>query len=322
MKSSKFQNIAKQVLRTEAKSITALLPRINKDFDQAVELISKCLGRIVITGMGKPGIIGEKISATMASLGIPSLFLHPADAVHGDLGRVTKDDVVIAISNSGQTDEIVRLVPLIKKIGAPLISLTGNMKSLLAQNSDVVLDVGVVKEACPFNLAPTASTTVTLAMGDALSVAVLVCKGFKIEDYAFYHPGGSLGKKLLQVKDLMRKGKDNPIVSEKTKVKTVLVHITQARTGCAVVVNSKRKLTGIFTDGDLRRHIENEPDLLEKDVKLVMTKDPTTINKDRLAVEALKILKEKKIDELPVVDDLKRPVGLLDVQDLLKAGIV
>ena len=322
MKSSKFQNIAKQVLRTEAKSITAVLPRINKDFDQAVELISKCLGRIVITGMGKPGIIGEKISATMASLGIPSLFLHPADAVHGDLGRVTKDDVVIAISNSGQTDEIVRLVPLIKKIGAPLISLTGNMKSLLAQNSDVVLDVGVVKEACPFNLAPTASTTVTLAMGDALSVAVLVCKGFKIEDYAFYHPGGSLGKKLLQVKDLMRKGKDNPIVSEKTKVKTVLVNITQARTGCAVVVNSKRKLTGIFTDGDLRRHIENEPDLLEKDVKLVMTKDPTTINKDRLAVEALKILKEKKIDELPVVDDLKRPVGLLDVQDLLKAGIV
>ncbi|MCP4649868.1 MAG: KpsF/GutQ family sugar-phosphate isomerase [PVC group bacterium] len=322
MGEQKFQKIAKQVLRTEAKAITDLLPRIDKKFDKAVNLISLCNGRIVITGMGKPGIIGAKISATLASLGVPSLFLHPADAVHGDLGRVTKEDIVIAISNSGQTEEIVRLLPIIKKIGSTLICLTGNPKSLLAQYSDITLNVGVKKEACPFNLAPTASTTATLAMGDALALAVLIKRGFKIEDYAFYHPGGSLGKKLLQVKDLMRKGKDNPIVNETTKVKTVLLHITKSRAGCAVVVNKKRELIGIFTDGDLRRHIENEANLLEKDVKSVMTKNPMVINKEKLAVEALKILKERKIDELPVVDDRKHPAGLLDVQDLLKAGII
>ncbi|MFH2139052.1 MAG: KpsF/GutQ family sugar-phosphate isomerase [Candidatus Omnitrophota bacterium] len=318
----KYEKIARQVLRSEAKAITDLLPRINKDFDKAVELIVRCKGRIVITGMGKPGIIGKKISSTMASLGVPSLYLHPADAVHGDLGRVTKDDIIIAISNSGQTEEIVRLLPIIKKIGVKLISLTGNIKSLLAQYSDVILNVGVKKEACPFNLAPTSSTTATLAMGDALAVAVLVRSGFKIEDYAFYHPGGSLGKKLLKVKDLMRKGPDNPIVSEKTMVKTVLLQITKSRAGCAVVVNKKKQMIGIFTDGDLRRHIESEPDLLQKEVRLVMTKKPMSINREKLAVEAVKLLKDKKIDELPVVDEQGRPVGLLDVQDLLKAGIV
>ncbi|MBU0634965.1 MAG: KpsF/GutQ family sugar-phosphate isomerase [Candidatus Omnitrophica bacterium] len=322
MNEKKIQKIAKQVLKTESKAITGLIRRINKDFYRAVELISDCKGRIVVTGMGKPGIIGAKISATLASLGVPSLFLHPGEAVHGDLGRVTKDDIVIAISNSGQTEEITRLLPLIKKIGARLIGFTGNTKSLLAKNSTIVLNVGVQKEACPFNLAPTASTTATLAMGDALAVAVLTKKGFKIEDYAFYHPGGSLGKKLLKVKDLMRKGADNPIVNEQTKVKTVLLRITRSRAGCAVVVNKKRQLKGIFTDGDLRRHIESDSRLLLRTVAEVMTADPVSINKERLAAEALKIIKEKKIDELPVVDDFKRPVGLLDIQDLLKAGIV
>ncbi|MBU1043673.1 MAG: KpsF/GutQ family sugar-phosphate isomerase [Candidatus Omnitrophica bacterium] len=322
MSDTKFQKIAKQVLRIEAKAITALIPRINKNFDQAVNLIADCKGRVVITGMGKPGLIGIKISATMASLGIPSLFLHPGEAVHGDLGRVTKDDIVIAISNSGQTEEMLKLLPIIKKIGVRLIGFTGNMKSALAQYSDIVLNVGVDKEACPFNLAPTASTTATLAMGDALALAVLEKKGFKIEDYAFYHPGGSLGKKLLTVKDLMRKGPQNPIVQQNVKVKTVLLQITKSRAGCATIIDKNKKVVGIFTDGDLRRHIETEADILSCQVSRVMTKKPTTIFKNKLAAEALKILKEKKIDEIPVVDEKQHPIGLLDVQDLLKAGIV
>jgi len=258
----------------------------------------------------------------MASLGVPSLFLHPAEAVHGDLGRVTADDVIIAISNSGQTEEITRLLPLIKKIGAKLISFTGNPESVLAKYSDIMLNVSVKREACPFNLAPTSSTTATLAMGDALALAVLTRRGFKIEDYAFYHPGGSLGKKLLLVKDLMRKDQQNPIVRDTEKVKSVLLQITKSRAGCATVINLKKQICGIFTDGDLRRHIETDPAILEKKMRCVMTKNPATIKKEHLAIEALKILKEKKIDELPVVDDRNRPVGLLDVQDLLKAGIV
>lgn len=322
MNEKKFQKIARKVLKTEAKAITDLLNRIDTDFDKAVEMISGCTGRVVITGMGKPGLIGNKISATLASLGVPSLFLHPAEAVHGDLGRVTSSDIVIAISNSGETGEITRLLPLIKKIGVKLISFTGNIKSTLARYSDIVLNVGVEKEACPFNLAPTASTTATLAMGDALALAVLVRKGFKIENYAFYHPGGSLGRKMLKVKDLMRKGHQNPVVHEKEKIKNVLLRITKSRAGSATVINTKKKVCGIFTDGDLRRHIETGSDILTKEVKDLMTKKPVTIHKEKLAVEALKILKEKKIDEVPVVDDKGRPAGLLDVQDLLKAGIV
>ena len=314
--------IAKDVLRTESKAILNLIPYINKNFDKAVDLISKCKGRVVVTGMGKPGLIGNKISATMASLGIPSLFLHPAEAVHGDLGRVTCDDIVLAISNSGKTEEITRLLPLIKKIGAVLIAFTGNLKSPLAKHSNIVLYVGVEKEACPFNLAPTASTTATVAMGDALAVAALTKRGFKIEDYAFYHPGGSLGRQLLKVKDLMRKGLQNPIVSKKTKIKTVLVHITKSRAGSAAVVNEKKQLCGIFTDGDLRRHIESDSNILNREVQMVMTKNPISINKESLAIEGLKVLREKRIDEIPVVDGENKPVGLLDVQDLLKAGIV
>ncbi|MDD5747129.1 MAG: KpsF/GutQ family sugar-phosphate isomerase [Candidatus Omnitrophica bacterium] len=322
MAEKSFQKMAKQVLRIEAKAITNLLPRINADFDRAVECIANCSGRVVITGMGKPGIVGSKISATLASLGVPSLFLHPAEAVHGDLGRVAKNDIIIAISNSGQTEEITRLLPIIKKIGVTLIAFTGNSDSMLGRYSDIVINVGVTKEACPFNLAPTASTTAALAMGDALALAVLIRRGFKIEDYAFYHPGGSLGKKLLRVKDLMRKGTHNPIVPERESVKTVLVQITRSRAGCACVVNAKKQLSGIFTDGDLRRHLEIDAAILTKPVSAVMTKNPVTINGECLAVEALRVLKEKKIDEIPVVDNHKRPVGLLDVQDLLKAGIV
>jgi len=314
---------AKKVLKIEAQAIQILSKRLGSEFNSAIELLAKCRGKVIVTGMGKGGIIGEKISATLSSTGTPSMFLHSAEAIHGDLGRVAKDDVILAISNSGETEEVVRFLPLIKKIGAKLIALTGNTRSTLAKYSDVVLDVSVKKEACPLGLAPTASTTVTLAMGDAIAVCLLKKKGFKEENFAFYHPGGSLGKRLLlKVDDIMRKGKANPVVKESVLVKDVLLEITHARAGAASVVNKKGKLSGIFTDGDLRRHLKSDANLALKNVKDVMTKSPITISKDRLASEALRILKEKRIDELPVVDAKLRPIGMLDVQDLLKAGLV
>lgn len=314
---------AKEVLKIEAEAISSLIKRIDKNFEKAVRLILSCKGKVVVTGMGKPGIIGAKISATLSSTGTPSLSLHPADAIHGDLGRVTKDDVVIAISNSGETEEILRLLPTLRKIGAKIIGMTGNLKSTLAKYSDVILDVGVKKEACPMGLAPTASTTAMLALGDALAIALLEERGFKEEDFAFFHPGGALGKRLiLKVEDIMRRGKDNPIVRADMKIKDVLLKITEARAGSSSVVDKKGKLIGIFTDGDLRRHLEEDPALPTKRVKEVMTKNPTTITKERLAADAFRILREKKIDEIPVVDEKKRPIGLVDVQDLLKAGLV
>lgn len=314
---------AREVLKIESEAIASLIKRIDKHFQAALDLLYTVKGRVVVTGMGKPGIIGQKISATLASTGTPSLSLHPAEAIHGDLGRVTKDDVVIAISNSGETEEITRLLPTIKKIGASLIALTGNRESTLAKNSDVVLDISVKEEACPLGLAPTASTTAMLAMGDALAVSLLEKKGFKISDFAFLHPGGNLGKRLLlKVEDIMRRGKDNPIVNEDTLVKEVLFAITAARAGSASIVNNKGVLVGIFTDGDLRRHLEEDPNLSLRRVKEVMTKAPASIDREKLAAEALKILEQKKIDEIPVIDKHGRPVGLVDVQDLLKAGLV
>ncbi|MCK5306703.1 MAG: KpsF/GutQ family sugar-phosphate isomerase [Candidatus Omnitrophica bacterium] len=314
---------AREVLRLEAEGISNLIPRIDKNFIKAANLLNVCERMIIVTGMGKPGIIAQKISATLASLGISSLFLHPADAIHGDLGRVVKDDVVVVLSNSGQTEEILKLLSTIKKIGARLITLTGNIKSELARNSDVVLDVSVKKEACPLGLAPTASTTAMLAMGDALAMVLVDMKGLKKEDFAFYHPGGSLGKKLLlKVEDIMRKGRQNPVVKEDAVIKDVLLVITGSKAGSALVVDTKGKLAGIFTDGDLRRHLESDTDLTSKRVSEVMTKNPIVIKKGRLAQEALSVLRQKKIDEVPVVDDKGRPAGLIDVQDLLKAGLV
>ncbi|HOX09028.1 MAG TPA: KpsF/GutQ family sugar-phosphate isomerase [Candidatus Omnitrophota bacterium] len=314
---------AKEVLRIEAAAVSSLIRRVDKNFEKAVRAVLACKGKLVVTGMGKPGFIGAKISATLSSTGTPSLYLHPADAIHGDLGRVTKDDVVLAISNSGETEEIIRLLPTLKKIGTRIIAMTGNRDSTLARHSDVVLDVAVKKEACPLNLAPTASTTAMLAMGDALAVALLDRRGFRREDFALYHPGGSLGKRLiLKVEDIMRKGKENPVVGDDMKIKDVLLRITGARAGSASVVDKKGVLSGIFTDGDLRRHLGTDPLLSLKPVKQVMTKDPVTISKDMLAADAFRILREKRIDEIPVVDKSKRPIGLVDVQDLLKAGLV
>jgi arabinose-5-phosphate isomerase len=318
-----MRSIAKNVLKIERDALSNLIKRVGLDFENTVNDICNIKGRVIVTGMGKPGFIAQKISATLSSTGTPSLYLHPAEALHGDLGRVTKEDLILALSNSGETDEIIKLLPIVKKIGAKLVAMVGNTHSTLARNADFVIDTSVKREACSLGLAPTASTTAMLAMGDALAVALLNKKGFKEKDFALFHPGGILGKRLLlSVGDIMRKGYENPIVNENVAVKKVLFAITKARAGSASVVDSSGRLVGIFTDGDLRRHIESRPDLINAKVKEVMTKNPVTIKKDKLAAEAFDILRSKKIDEIPVVDGKKRPVGLLDVQDLLKAGLV
>ncbi|MFH1478951.1 MAG: KpsF/GutQ family sugar-phosphate isomerase [Candidatus Omnitrophota bacterium] len=318
-----IKKIAKEVLKVESEAIKKISSHINKDFEKAVNIIFNSTGRVVITGMGKAGIIGEKISATLASTGSPSLYLHAAEAIHGDLGRVVKEDVVIVMSNSGETQEIVKLIPHIKKIGSKLIAITGNVRSTLARNSDAVLDVSIKIEACPLGLAPMASTTTMLAMGDALCAALMHKKGFKEKDFAFLHPGGSLGRKLLlTVEDIMRKGKSNPIVKEDDLIKDVLLVITASRAGSAIVVDRSGRIKGVFTDGDLRRNLEIGMDLLNTKVSKVMTKKPKTIKRGCLAAEALRILKESKIDEIPIIDEKSRVIGLVDVQDLLKAGLV
>lgn len=317
------KSIAKKVLKIERDAISKLINRIDSNFEKAVDALYKTRGHVIVTGMGKPGFIAQKISATLSSTGTPSIYLHPAEALHGDLGRITKDDIILALSNSGETEEIVKFLPIVKKIGAKLVAMVGNTKSTLARNSDYLLDVSVNKEACPLGLAPTTSTTAMLAMGDCLAVALLDKKGFREKDFAFYHPGGILGKRLiLKVGDIMRTGGANPVVKDNATVKRVLLAITKARAGSASVVDSKGRLVGIFTDGDLRRHLESDSNLIEKRVKDVMTKNPTVIKKEKLAAEAFDILRAKRIDEIPVVDDKKRPIGLLDVQDLLKAGLV
>jgi arabinose-5-phosphate isomerase len=317
------REIAKRVLRIERDALSSLISRIDSNFERVVNAIYNIEGRVIVTGMGKPGFIAQKISATLSSTGTPSLYLHPAEALHGDLGRVTKDDLILALSNSGETEEMVKFLPIVRKIGAKLVAMVGNIDSTLARNADYIINTSVKREACSLGLAPTTSTTAMLAMGDALAIALLEKKGFKAKDFALFHPGGILGKRLiLTVGDIMRKGRDNPIVNEDYTVKKVLLAITKARAGSASVVDVKGKLTGIFTDGDLRRHLESQPDLINKKVKDFMTKNPAVIKKERLAAEAFDILRSRKIDEIPVVDDKKRPIGLLDVQDLLKAGLV
>lgn len=323
MKSKSDVQEAKRILRTEADAIRKLVPRIGKSFQEALDLLYECKGRVIVSGMGKPGFIARKISATLASTGTPSLYLHPAEAFHGDLGRVTREDQILFVSHSGETEEVIRMLSPLKKIGVKIIAMTGNLHSTLARNAEVVLDISIDREACPLGLAPSASTAVSLALGDALALTLLKKKGFKQEDFAFLHPGGNLGKKLLKVRDLMRKGKDHPIVKQDLPVKEALFAITRARAGSCSVVNGSRKLIGIFTDGDLRRQLrENGEKILLTPIREVATLRPKVIHQDRLAAEALHILREKKIDELPVVDGKGRAVGLLDVQDLLKAGFV
>src|SRR3989338_6819962 len=300
---------AREVLRIEAEAVRRLIPRVGRNFEAAVKLLAGCKGRVAVTGMGKAGLIGQKLSATLASTGTPSQWVHPAEAIHGDLGRVTKQDVVIALSNSGETEELNRLLPVIKRIGARLIALTGNPRSTLAKHSDVVLDVSVKREACSLNLAPTSSTTAMLAIGDALAVVVAEKKGFRERDFALLPPGGSLGRKLLlRVGDLMRTGTAHPIVRDRVRVKAALLAITKARVGCATIVDARGRLQGIFTDGDLRRHLDLTPDLARQRVRNVMTRRPKTIRDDCLAAEALRLLREYGIDEL-VVGGGRGPAG-------------
>ena len=313
---------AREVLKTEAEAILSLTNRIGADFEQAVAAIAAGHGHLIVTGMGKAGLVGQKISATFASTGTPSIFLHPAEAYHGDLGRVVKEDVVLAVSNSGETEELVRLVSPLRRIGARIIAITASRSSTLGKNSDIVIELGRIEEACPLGLAPSATTTAILAMGDALALCVLEARGFDKEQFAFYHPGGDLGRRLLKVADVMRSGERNPVVSEETSLSDAIAAITRARAGAVIVADASGKLSGIFTDGDLRRTMGRDPGLIVGKIRDVMTRNPKTITPDRLAGEALKILREKKIDELPVVNEKGEPVGMLDVQDLLDVGTV
>ena len=314
---------AKRVLLIESKSIEALIDRIDNNFVQAVELIFKCNGRVVVTGIGKSGIIGKKIASTLASVGTPALFLHPAEGVHGDLGMVTRDDVIISISNSGETEELLKLLPVVKRFNIKHIAITGNIKSTIARSSDVFLDVSVDEEACPWDIVPTASTTASLAMGDALAIALLDKKGFKKEDFALFHPAGSLGKSLLlTVADLMHKGDTIPIVKEDTPLKDVIYEISSKKLGVTCVVDGDGVLKGIVTDGDLRRLLEKRRDIFEITASEIMTKNPKTIDKDELAAKALQIMEQYSITSLLIVDGKNSPTGIVHLHDLLKAGVV
>ena len=317
------QEIARRVLEIEAQAIQDLLPRIDASFDRAVEALFACTGRVVVTGMGKSGLIGQKISATLASTGTPSLYLHPADAIHGDLGRVVKGDVVLALSNSGETDELLTLLAQVKRLGAPLVALTGNKHSSLAQAADVHLDVSIRAEACPLGLAPTASTTAALAMGDALGMALVERRGFTVDDFAVLHPGGKLGRKLLRVEDLMHRGDEIPHVGPLTPMKDVLFEMTRKRLGLTTVTEGDGRLLGLITDGDLRRQMERHGyGLLDRTAAECMTRGPQLIGRQELATVALDAMEAKKITALLVVDGDGRIEGVLQLHDLWKTEMI
>ncbi|MEW6357047.1 MAG: KpsF/GutQ family sugar-phosphate isomerase [Planctomycetota bacterium] len=310
----------RKVILTEAEAVRSLARHVGKSVKEAVDLIFTCKGRVVLTGMGKAGIVGQKISATLASTGTPSYFLHPAEAVHGDLGRIVRQDVVLALSNLGETEEILRLLPAIHRIGAKIIAITGNPQSDMARHSDVVIDLGKIEEPCPLGLAPSASTTAMLALGDALALTVLRKRKFGKEEYAFYHPGGGLGRKLLLVDEIMRPADENATVLAKTPVRNAIANISQTGkrgSGAVCVVNRSGRLLGIFTDGDLRRNLQKDTAFLDRPIETVMTARPKTVRKGSLAADAYKILHEFRLDEVPVVDAKGRFVGMVDVQDLL-----
>jgi arabinose-5-phosphate isomerase len=311
------------VVRIESAAVEALEARIDDDFVSACKHMLACKGRIVVAGMGKSGHIGNKIAATLASTGSPAFFVHPGEASHGDLGMITGSDVVLALSNSGETREIVTILPLIKRMGAPLISMTGNRASTLAREADVNLDVSVAKEACPLDLAPTASTTAALVMGDALAIALLEARGFTAEDFALSHPGGSLGRRLLlHVHDIMHKDEQVPAVTQDASVRDALMEMTAKGLGMTAVVDSRDRPVGIFTDGDLRRCLDRGVDVRAAKVAEVMVPGGKRIAPDRLAAEALNLMEENKINALLVVDSDQRLCGALNMHDLLRAGVV
>lgn len=313
---------AKRTIRIEAEAVAALDKVINEDFTAACQLLLACKGRIIVTGMGKSGHIARKIAATLASTGSPAFFVHPGEASHGDMGMITHADVVIALSNSGNTAEIVTLLPLIKRLGVPLVSLTGSAKSTLALSATVNLDVSVKSEACPLDLAPTSSTTVALVMGDALAIALLEARGFTAEDFAFSHPGGALGRKLLlKVEDIMHTGARIPRVQMNTRLSDALLEITAKGLGMTTVMDEHNQLTGVFTDGDLRRALENNVDIHKVTIGTLIGKKCTTISGNLLAAEALGIMEEKAITALVVINDTKQLAGIIHLHDILKAGV-
>ena len=311
------------VIETEARALSALVARVDGKFASACRLMLSCRGRVVVTGMGKSGHVARKIAATLASAGTPAFFLHSGEASHGDLGMITTTDVVLALSNSGETGEILTILPIIKRIGIPLVALTGNDRSRLANEADVHIDVGVEQEACPLDLAPTASTTAALAMGDALAIALLEARGFSAEDFARSHPGGRLGRRLLlRIGDVMHTGSDVPKVDAGQTVSSALVEMTRSRLGMAAVVDAGDRVLGVFTDGDLRRALENDVDMKRSRIGEVMTRDCTTVAAEVLAAEAVRLMQQRAISALPVVDDAGRLVGALNMHDLLRAGVL
>jgi arabinose-5-phosphate isomerase len=317
------RDTARKVLEIEARAILDLVPRIDDSFDRAVEALFACAGRVVVTGMGKSGIIAQKISATFASTGTPSLYLHPVEAIHGDLGRIVKGDAVLAVSHSGDTGEILSLVPAVKRLGSPLVSLTGNPRSPLAAASDVHLDVSIRQEACPLGLAPTASTTAALAMGDALAMALIERRGFTVEDFAVLHPGGRLGQKLLRVEDVMHTGDDVPRVRLDTKMKDVLFEMTRKRLGMTTVVDADGALRGILSDGDLRRQMERHGyGMLDRTAEECMTPRPILIGRRDLATAALDLMESRKITALVVVDGYGRVDGVVHLHDLWNTEMI
>ncbi len=323
IKTDKFCQLGKAIIETEAQAVASLVNRIDHHFADACKYLLDCDGRIIVIGMGKSGHIGGKIAATLASTGSPAFFVHPGEASHGDLGMITPKDVVLAISYSGETREILTIFPLIKRQGVPLISLTGNPRSTIAQMATVHLNVSVKSEACPLGLAPTASTTATLAMGDALAIALLEIRGFTEKDFAFSHPGGSLGRRLLlHINDIMRTGNDIPRVYDHASLSDTLLEMTQKSMGMTAVLDANHKVIGIFTDGDLRRTLDKGLSIHETNISDVMTKHCKTVKKELLAAEALKIMENCKINALIITDDNNHAIGALNMHDLLRAGVI
>ena len=314
--------LAKKVLQTEADAILSLVDRVGNQFERAVQLLLDCRGRVIVTGMGKSGIICRKISATLASTGTPAFFLHPAEAIHGDLGVLQPDDVIVALSYSGETEELLRLLETIKRLGARLIAITGDCRSTLARSADVALDCRVSEEACPLNLVPTASTTAALALGDALAMTLLVAKGFRQEDFANLHPGGKLGKRLMRAEQLMHGGVDAPIVSRTTKMHDVMHEMSHKKLGMTCVVDEDRRLIGIVTDGDLRRLMLKGPEFLQQTAGDVMSRNPITVSRDTLAAEALHILEQRKITSVVVVDEMHQVQGVVHLHDLWRTEMI
>jgi arabinose-5-phosphate isomerase len=315
-------DLARKVLRTEADAILSLIDRLGADFERAIQLLLDCRGRVVVTGMGKSGIICRKIAATLSSTGTSAFFLHPAEAIHGDLGALRDDDVVVAMSYSGETEELIRLLESIRRIGARLIAVTGQPQSTLGRAADVTLDCGIHEEACPMNLVPTASTTAALALGDAIAMTLLVEKGFREEDFASLHPGGKLGRRLMRVEHAMHAGKAAPIVRHTTRMPDVFHEMSSKRLGMTCVVDDDGRLVGVFTDGDLRRLMSRTADVLSLSAGEVMTPDPLTIDRHLLAVEALKIMETHKITSVVVVDAARRVEGVVHLHDLWRTQMI